>query len=186
MQDANKVLKLRNVIEHVYQPKDTKIRKTRVTKLSAIGSNVVDTFPLLTVPPVARYVGCSRAYCELGRYKNALICIQAVAYTRPSIVTRTFFFFLSMHVHVLLSRVYLRHHVPSCTFHRARVLAYATFTRMPLERVRGSSWNSMGTCAYGDGRVTCLPSGPCKHETTLGVETPRETIAILFHPSYFI
>lgn len=92
MQDANKVLKLRNVIEHIYQPKDTKIRKTRVTKLSAIGSNVVDTFSLLTVPPVARYVGCSRAYCELGRYKNALICIQAVAYTRPSIVTRTFFF----------------------------------------------------------------------------------------------
>lgn len=102
---------------------------------------------------------------------------------RPSIVTRTFFSFFSLsssfhaRSRFIFSSHYLRHHVPSCTMKRARVLAYATFTRMPFERVRGS-WNSMGTCAYGDGRVTCLPSGPCKHETTLGVETPRETIAI--------
>lgn len=101
---------------------------------------------------------------------------------RPSIVTRTFFpfFSLSSSFHVPRSRFifsshYLRHHVPSCTMNE-----YSHMRRLhacPFERVRGS-WNSMGTCAYGDGRVTCLPSGPCKHETTLGVETPRETIAI--------
>lgn len=120
-------------------------------------------------------------YCELGRYKNALICIQAVASFHRN--AQFFFLFLSfllfsMHVHVLFSRA------TTCaiTYHRARwnVHEYSHMRRLhacPFERVRGS-WNSMGTCAYGDGRVTCLPSGPCKHETTLGVETPRETIAI--------
>lgn len=90
--------------------------------------------------------------------------------------THFFFFFFfpcTFTFYFLESRLYLRHHVPSCTFHRARVLAYATFTRMPFERV-ARTWNSMGTCAYGDGRVTCLPSGPCKHETTLVVSKRRE------------
>lgn len=96
--------------------------------------------------------------------------------TRPSIVTRTFFFFffLSMHVHVLFSRVEALPapsrtivHVSSCTSTRiCDVYTHALRTC--------SSWNSMGTCAYGDGRVTCLPSGPCKHETTLVVSKRRE------------
>lgn len=136
MQDANKVLKLRNVIEHVYQPKDTKIRKTRVTKLSAIGSNVVDTFSLLTVPPVARYVGCSRAYCELGRYKNALICIQAVAYTRPSIVTRTFFFFFPC-----TFTFYFLESTCAITYHRARFIVHE-YSHM--RRLHACPWNVYG------------------------------------------
>lgn len=103
---------------------------------------------------------------------------------RPSIVTRSFFSFFSLSSSFPCTfTFYFLEPLPTLPapsrtiVHDERVLAYATFTRMPFERVRGS-WNSMGTCAYGDGRVTCLPSGPCKHETTLGVETPRETIAI--------
>ena len=117
-------------------------------------------------------------YCELGRYKNALICIQAVASFHRN--AHFFSLFLSFLLFPCTFTFYFLEPLPAPSrtiVHDERVLAYATFTRMPFERVRGS-WNSMGTCAYGDGRVTCLPSGPCKHETTLGVETPRETIAI--------